>query len=109
MSNSTDGGATWSTPVSTAANANGLGAEPLVQPNGTVVVPYLANAPFIESFSSSDGGTSWSAPVVVAPVNDHPVAGGLRSDALPSAAMAAAANVYAVWQDCSFRINCVSN
>src|SRR5438874_13598406 len=105
MSNSTDGGATWSTPVSTAANANGLGAQPLVQPNGTVVVPYLANAPFIESFSSSDGGTSWSAPIVVAQVNDHPVAGGLRSDPLPSAAIDAPGNIYVMWQDCSFRTN----
>src|SRR3954453_1044940 len=59
MSNSTDGGATWSPQVSTSANANGLGAEPLVQPDGTVIVPYLANAPFIESFSSTDGGASW--------------------------------------------------
>jgi Neuraminidase (sialidase) len=109
MSNSTDGGATWSTPVSTAANASGLGAEPLVQPDGTVIVPYLANAPFIESFSSTDGGASWSAPVVVSPLNDHTVAGGLRSDALPSAAMDAAGNIYVVWQDCSFRSNCSSN
>ena len=109
ISTSSDGGVTWSTPVSTAGNANGLGAEPLVQPNGTVIVPYLANAPFIESFSSSDGGASWSAPVVVSQVNDHLVAGGLRSDALPSAAMDAAGNIYVVWQDCSFRANCSSN
>jgi len=109
MSTSSDGGLTWSAPVSTAGNADGLGGVPLVQPNGTVVVPYVANAPFIESFSSSDGGTSWSAPVVVAQVNDNPVAGGLRSDALPSAAMDAAGNIYVVWQDCSFRTNCVSN
>jgi len=109
MSTSSDGGVTWSTPVSTAGNANGLGAEPLVQPNGTVIVPYLANAPFIESFSSSDGGASWSAPMVVSQVNDHPVAGGLRSDALPSVAMDAAGNIYVIWQDCSFRANCSSN
>jgi hypothetical protein len=109
MSTSSDGGVTWSAPVSTAGNADGLGGEPLVQPNGTVIVPYLANAPFIESFSSSDGGTSWSAPVVVAQVNDHPVAGGLRSDALPSAAIDATGNIYVVWQDCSFRANCSSN
>jgi hypothetical protein len=42
-------------------------------------------------------------------VNDHTVAGGLRSDALPSAAMDAAGNIYVVWQDCSFRTNCSSN
>jgi hypothetical protein len=109
MSTSSDGGLTWSAPVSTAGNADGLGGEPLVQPNGTVVIPYLANAPFIKSFSSTDGGTSWSTPVVVSQVNDHVVAGGLRSDALPSAAMDAAGNVYIVWQDCSFRTNCSSN
>jgi hypothetical protein len=109
MSTSADGGLTWSAPVSTAGNADGLGGVPLVQPNGTVVVPYLANAPFIESVSSSDGGTSWNGPAVVAQVNDHPVAGGLRSDALPSAAMDAAGNVYVVWQDCSFRTACASN
>jgi hypothetical protein len=109
MSTSADGGLTWSAPVSTVGNADGLGGEPLVQPNGTVVVPYLANAPFIKSFSSSDGGMSWSAPVVVSPLNDHPVAGGLRSDALPSAAMDGAGNIYVAWQDCSFRTNCASN
>src|SRR5207247_1358730 len=88
MSTSTDGGLTWSAPVSTAGNADGLGGEPLVQPNGTVVVPYLANAPFIESFSSSDGGVSWSAAVVVAHVYDHLVAGALClwDSSLPSMA-----------------------
>jgi hypothetical protein len=107
MSTSSDGGLTWSTPKSVAAN--GLGGIPLVQPNGRVLVPYLANAPFIQSFSSSDGGATWSAPVTVAQVNDHPVAGGLRSDALPSAAMDAAGNIYVTWQDCSFRTSCSSN
>ena len=107
MSTSSDGGATWSAPQSVAAN--GLGGVPLVQPNGTVIVPYLANAPFIESFSSSDGGATWSTPVVVSQVNDHAVAGGLRSDALPSAAIDAVGTVYVVWQDCSFRTNCTSN
>src|SRR5262249_5196486 len=82
---------------------------PLVQPNGNVIVPYLANAPFIESFSSSDGGATWSAPVVVSQVNDHAVAGGLRSDALPSAAMDSLGKVDVVWQDCSFRATCSSN
>ncbi len=108
MSASTDGGVSWSagTPVT---NARGLGGQPLVQPNGTVIVPFLANAPFIESFSSVDGGTNWSNVVQVAAVTDHAVAGGLRSDALPSAQEDAAGNVYVVWQDCRFRANCASN
>ncbi len=107
MSTTSDGGLTWSSPKSVAAN--GLGGVPLVQPDGKVIVPYLANAPFIESFSSADGGATWSSPVVVAQVNDHPVAGGLRSDALPSATMDAAGNIYVTWQDCSFRTGCSSN
>jgi hypothetical protein len=74
-----------------------------------VIVPFLGNASDIESFTSTDGGASWSAPVQVSPVNDHQVAGGLRSDALPSAAMDAAGTVYVVWQDCSFRASCASN
>ena len=109
MSASNNGGLTWAAPIKPAGTALGLGAEPLVQSNGKVIVPFLGNASDIESFTSTDGGASWSAPVQVSPVNDHQVAGGLRSDALPSAAMDAAGTVYVVWQDCSFRAACASN
>jgi hypothetical protein len=109
MSTSADGGLTWAAPVTPAGTALGLGGQPLVQANGAVIVPFLADAFDIESFSSTDGGATWSAPVVVASVNAHVVAGGLRSDALPSAAMDAGGNVYVVWQDCSFRAGCPSN
>jgi hypothetical protein len=112
MSTSTDGGLTWSAALN-PGNSNssiGIGGVPLVQPNGNVVVPLLEFAAGkIASFSSSDGGASWSALVPVAPVIDHQVADGLRSDALPSAQIDAAGNVYVVWQDCSFRTNCASN
>ncbi len=90
MSTSNDGGLTWAAPVNPAGTALGLGAEPLVQSNGTVIVPFLGDASDIESFTSTDGGTSWSAPVVVSAINAHQDAGGLRSDALPSAQMDAA-------------------
>ena len=109
MSVSNDGGLTWATPVTPVGAANGLGGEPLVQSNGTVIVPFLDDAFDIESFSSTDGGATWSAPVVVSAINAHVDAGGLRSDALPSAAMDAAGNIYVVWQDCSFRAACASN
>jgi hypothetical protein len=39
MSRSTDGGLTWSAPIGTSNNGSGIGGQPLVQPNGTVVVP----------------------------------------------------------------------
>lgn len=109
MSVSSDGGLTWSAAVTPGGAAHGLGGEPLVQSTGTVVVPFLADVSDIESFSSNDGGASWSAPVRVSAISAHPDAGGLRSDALPSAAMDAAGNVYVVWQDCSFRTGCSSN
>jgi len=109
MSTSTDGGLTWSVPVTPSGSPHGLGGQPLVQPSGQVIVPFLTGSFTISSFSSSDGGASWTAPVLVATVTDHNVAGGLRSDALPSAQIDAAGNVYVIWQDCRFRTSCSSN
>jgi hypothetical protein len=109
MSTSVDGGVTWSAGANTAGAAGGIGGQPLVQPNGTVLVPMLGNLPEIDAFASHDGGASWSAPVRVASANDHQVAGGLRTDPLPSAQIDGAGKVYVVWQDCSFRANCASN
>jgi hypothetical protein len=108
MSTSSDGGLSWSAGAAVTA-AHGLGGQPLVQPGGSIIVPFLANAPLIESFSSTDGGTNWGNVVQVAAVTDHAVAGGLRTDALPSAQADAAGNVYVIWQDCRFRATCASN
>jgi hypothetical protein len=108
ISTSSDGGLTWSAGFAVSA-AHGLGGQPLVQPSGAVIVPFLADAGAIQSFSSTDGGASWRNIVQVAAVTDHAVAGGLRSDALPSAQEDAAGNIYVIWQDCRFRANCASN
>jgi len=104
MSFSTDGGQTWSA-ANTSSGAFGLGGQPLVQPNGTVVVPFAG----VQAFSSTNGGASWSHPVTVSASIDHGVAGGLRTSALPSAEIDAAGTVYVVWQDCRFRTGCRSN
>jgi hypothetical protein len=47
--------------------------------------------------------------VPVGSLTDHEVAGDLRSEPLPSAAVDAAGKVYVVWQDCRFRADCSSN
>lgn len=107
MSTSTDGGATWSGAVNTAGAASGIGGQPLVQTSGNVVVPILGNE--IDAFVSSDGGATWSAPAPISNLAVHTVAGGLRTDPLPSAQMDAAGNIYVVWQDCAFRAGCTSN
>jgi hypothetical protein len=106
MSTSTDGGLTWG-PVR-FPGSSGLGGQPVVQPNGTVVVPYEGGAG-IRSFRSTDGGASWQPSVPVASISSHPVAGNLRTSPLPSAEVDAQGKVYVVWQDCRFRMNCTSN
>ena len=110
MSTSTDGGLTWGAPKTTANSANGLGGQPLVRPNGTVVVPAIdGNEANVIWFSSSNGGASWSSALTVAQIHDHFVPGGLRTDALPSAEVDGAGFIYLVWQDCRFRTSCTAN
>ncbi len=65
MNTSKDGGLTWSPAQPTANLAEGIGGVPLVQPNGTVVVPILGisgNSELITAFTSTDGGASWERP-----------------------------------------------
>ncbi len=110
MLTSTDGGLTWSAPRQTADAAHGLGGQPLVQPNGTVVVPYLADsAGQIRSFISTDGGTTWGSSVLISSSTTHAVAGGMRTSALPSAELDQAGKVFVAWQDCRFRSGCPAN
>jgi hypothetical protein len=109
MSTSTDGGATWSTPIRTAGNDKGLGGQPVVQPNGTVIVPFEGLNGTISAFSSTNGGASWSRGIRVSKTRFHPVAGDLRTSPLPSAEIAGDGTVYVAWEDCRFRKNCTAN
>ena len=108
MSTSHDGGLTWSAGVPTANQSGGSGAEPLVLPNGTVVVPFLGNN--MEAFTSTNGGKSLSSTFQIAPVNVF-FSGNMRSDSLPfpSTGIDKAGKLYVVWSDCSFRTNCSTN
>ncbi len=109
LSTSTDGGATWGTPMGNSSGASGLGGQPVVRPNGTVIVPHLSGSQ-IRSFRSIDGGQSWRATVVVADISHHTTAGGLRvNEPLPSAEIDAAGTVYVAWPDCRFRSGCTGN
>lgn len=110
MSTSSDGGLTWGASQPTGNNATGLGGQPVVQPNGTVVVPASnANESAIIAFRSTNGGASWSSSTTISAVKDHLVAGSLRTGPLPSAETDGAGKVYVVWQDCRFRRGCKSN
>ncbi len=107
MTTSTDGGQTWSKPFS-VPNAIGLGGQPVVQTDGTVIVPFLGNE--IDFFTSTNGGKTWNSASVISNLSDHQVAGGLRAVYdMPSAEVGSDGTVYVVWWDCRFRKNCSSN
>ena len=108
MDFSTDGGLTWT--ASAVPPASVIGGQPLVQPNGNVVMPIdSGNEGSVESFVSVDGGVTYTGPYPVAGIASHTVAGSLRSGPLPSAEVDGAGKVYVVWQDCRFRAGCAAN
>jgi hypothetical protein len=111
LSTSTDGGRTWSAPISTPTHAHGLGGQPLVQPDGTVVVPFesIDGQAAIASFGSNDGGATLTNAVKIATIAFHPVAGDIRTSPLPSAEIDGSGKVFVAWEDCRFRAGCTSN
>jgi hypothetical protein len=96
-------------PVETAGHDKGLGGQPLVQPDGTVIVPFESIDGSISAFASHDGGATWTKAVKVSNVRFHGVDGGLRTSPLPSAEIAGDGTVYVAWEDCRFRAHCASN
>jgi len=108
MSTSHDGGLTWSAGIPSGDNAGGLGGEPVVQPNGTVIVPFSGGG--IDAFRSTDGGKTWSNTVVIASVSNHQDDGGIRTGFdMPGVSIDGAGKVYVVWSDCRLRSGCPSN
>src|SRR5438270_9526802 len=108
MSTSTDGGQIWSAPASN--NTGVIGGQPVVRPDGTVIVPIdNANETAIGAFNSTNGGASWSAATTIATIRHHTVAGSLREGPLPSAEIDGAGTVYVAWTDCRFRRSCRTN
>jgi hypothetical protein len=111
---STNGGLTWTAPVvppgpipPTAVN----GAQPLVRPDGALVVLYssLYGPSVVDdeivAVRSTDGGVSFSAPTRAARIELEDVYE-LRSPVLPAGGVDAAGRLYAVWQDCRFSVEC---
>jgi len=108
---SDDGGLTWSQPV--RATSILVGTQPVILPNGTLVVvagDYNGEAALNGSMvaaRSTDGGATFTTSTVAnlqAASNDP-----MRAIALPSLDVDSAGTIYAVWHDCRFRPGCKAN
>jgi BNR repeat-like domain len=111
MSTSRDGGQHWSAPATTASRLEGIGGEPVVLPDGTVVVPIdeLSGAFGVVDFRSTDGGRTWGRTIRVASLTQHVSAGALRGPFFPGVGLDASGRIYLAWPDCRFRPRCASN
>jgi hypothetical protein len=128
---SLDGGLTWSAGVVTspAAPARGIvnGAQPVVRPNGTLVVVWATFGTFSEgdratelvdagderanqiaAARSADGGASFGGATRISELESTDVPG-IRAPPLPSADVDASGRVYVAWSDCRFQDECTSN
>ena len=108
---STDGGVTWSPPV--RAGAILVGTQPVIQPNGTVVVvagdyrDQNALAGSMIALRSTDGGATFARFTVSdLQANDNAP---MRAASMPSVVADANGALYAVWADCRFRTQCAAN
>jgi hypothetical protein len=108
---STDGGLTWSAPV--RAGSLLVGTQPVVRPDGTLVVvagDYRGAAGLSGSMvalRSTDGGVTFAR----IGVSDLQAAdnGPMRAISLPSLDVDSNGTIYAVWHDCRFRASCARN
>jgi BNR repeat-like domain len=108
---STDGGETWSPAVT--AGAVLVGTQPVIQPNGTLVVVAgdYANEEALTgsmiALRSADGGATFTRSTVanLQSADNTP----MRAISLPSVEADAGGTLYAAWSDCRFRSSCQAN
>jgi hypothetical protein len=105
---SRDGGLTWT--LSTTPNVGVIGGQPVVQPDGKVVVPLdNASETALGFTNSTDGGVTFGQAFTITSISVKTDPGGIRSDALPSAEIAGDGKIFVVWSDCRFRSGCTTN
>lgn len=102
-----DGGLTWSPPVSSPdfGDSGSLnGSQPVVRPDGTLVILFSGQTTLGEVFST-DGGATFTDPlgIVVQQFLDVPA---MRVSAFPSVEVDHDGTIYAAWNDCGQRSTC---
>ena len=103
-----DGGLTWSAPATvTAPSLQGFAAQPVVRPDGALVVLFLSGAR-LQAVRSIDGGVGFDAPATVSETRDAfwfwPQR--FRAPALPSATVGPDGRVSVAWAGCELRALC---
>jgi hypothetical protein len=112
VQSSSDGGLTWSSPSFEAVSVSVPGVQPVVRPDGQLVVLFLDRPNSLFAVRSDDGGATFSERERVATVRAQQRR--LRSDLLrvfplPSAGVDGGGSVYVAWSDCRFRSACTAN
>ena len=108
---SDDGGQTWSAPVT--ASQILVGTQPVVLPNGTLVVvagnytdEHALNGSIV-ALRSTDGGATFTRTTIAQLTSAQN--GVMRAISLPSVDVDSNGTIYAVWHDCRFRPGCAEN
>jgi hypothetical protein len=112
---SADGGAAWSAPAHALGNPGRAsiqgtaapGVQPVVRPDGMVVIPYFDETR-MAAIRSVDGGATWLPATPIAHLN-YRGQPGLRMSPMPSAEADGSGTIYLAWPDCSSRTGCLSN
>jgi hypothetical protein len=109
LQTSSDGGLTWSAPIASPDNAgrgnqDSPGVQPVVRPNGDLLILYLDDLR-MSLIRSTDGGRTLSRREVIA--SAQPLATPrFRAFSLPSADVGADGTVYMTWMDCRLHDDC---
>jgi hypothetical protein len=102
---SRDGGLTWT--ESKTPRVSIIGGQPVVQPNGNVVVPLdNGNETVLGYTISKNGGVRFGQAFGITGIAAADDPGDIRSGPLPSAEVSGDGTIYVVWEDCRFRDGC---
>jgi hypothetical protein len=102
---SRDGGLTWT--AGKVPHAGVIGGQPVVLPNGNVVVPLdNASETALGYTISTNGGAKFGQAFAITSISAAGDPGNIRSGPLPSAEIAGDGKIYVVWEDCRFRAGC---
>jgi hypothetical protein len=109
LQTSSDGGLTWSSPVGSPDNAGrnreqSPGVQPVVRPDGELVIVFLGDDR-IGAIRSTDGGRTLTRAEQVATA-DPLATPDFRAFSLPSVDVDSSGRVYVAWMDCRTRPTC---